>query len=97
MAEWTFVTNHAVVLSFVAKFPKITAREMADEIGITERAVRNIVKDLEKANYLMKRRDGRRIQYSIKPNLTLRHRTQRDKIIGDLLKVLGWNRKARTK
>lgn len=97
MAEWTFVTNHAVVLSFVAKYPKITAREMADEIGITERAVRNIVKDLEKANYLMKRRDGRRMQYSIRPKLALRHRTQRDKIIGDLLKVLGWNRKTRTK
>ncbi len=97
MAEWTFVTNHAVVLSFVAKYPKITAREMADEIGITERAVRNIVKDLETANYLMKRRDGRRTQYSIRPNLALRHRTQRDKIVGDLLKVLGWNRKTRTK
>ena len=96
MAEWTFVTNHAVVLSFVAKYPKITAKEMADEIGITERAVRNIVKDLETANYLVKRRDGRRVQYSIRPNLALRHRTQRDKIVGDLLKVLGWNRKTRT-
>ena len=39
MTEWTFVTNHAVVLSFVAKYPKITTKEMADEIGITERAV----------------------------------------------------------
>ena len=97
MAEWTFVTNHAVVLSFVAKYPKITAREMADEIGITERAVRNSVKDLEASNYLMKRRDGRRMQYSIRPNQALRHRTQRDKTVGDLLKLLGWSRKTRTK
>jgi len=97
MTEWTFVTNHAVVLSFVAKYPKITAREMADAIGITERAVRMIIKDLETENYLMKKRDGRRVEYSIRANLALRHRTQRDKIVGDLLKVLGWNKKARTK
>jgi predicted transcriptional regulator len=52
MAEWTFVTNHAVVLSCVAKNPRITAREMADQIGITERAVRKIVKDLETEGFL---------------------------------------------
>jgi predicted ArsR family transcriptional regulator len=95
MAEWTFVTNHALVLSFVAKNPLITALEMAIEIGITERAVRKIIKDLETAKYLSKRRDGRRVQYIIRPNLALRHRTQRDKLVGDLLRVLGWNRKTR--
>jgi len=97
MAEWTFVTNHAVVLCCVGNNPRITAREMANQIGITERAVRKIIKDLESAKFLVKRRDGRIVQYSIRPKLTLRHRTQRDIIVGDLLKVLGWNRKARTK
>jgi predicted transcriptional regulator len=94
MAKWTFVTNHAVVLSFVAKCPKITAREMAEEIGITERAVRNIIRDLETSNYLSKRRTGRRVHYSIRPDLTLRHRTQRDIVVGDLLRVMGWSTKA---
>jgi DNA-binding MarR family transcriptional regulator len=89
MTEWTFVTNHAVVLSFVARDPRITALEMANEIGITERAVRKIIKDLEAAKYLKKRREGRRVRYSIRPNMSLRHRTQRDKLVGDLLKVLG--------
>jgi len=89
MAEWTFVSNHAVVLSFVAKDPQITAREMANEIGITERAVRKIIKDLEAAKYLRKKREGRGVRYSIRFDMTLRHRTQRDKLVGDLLKILG--------
>jgi predicted transcriptional regulator len=91
MGEWTFVTNHAVVLSFVARNPRITAREMANEIGITERAVRKIIRDLEIEKYLSKKREGRRVRYSIKPKLALRHRSQRDKLIGDLLEVLGWD------
>jgi len=91
MAEWTFVTNHAVVLSCVAKDPRITAREMANQIGITERAVRKIIKDLETAKFLVKKREGRRLRYSIRPKLMLRHPTHRDKAIGELLKVLGWD------
>ncbi len=89
MAEWTFVTNHAVVLSCVAKNPRITAREMANQIGITERAVRKIIKDLETENYLVKKREGRGLCYGIRPKRMLRHPTQRDKEIGLLLKVLG--------
>jgi len=89
MTEWTFVTNHAVVLSFVARNSRITALEMANEIGITERAVRKIIKDLEAEKYLGKRREGRRVRYSIRPKMSLRHRTQRDTLVGDLLKVLG--------
>jgi DNA-binding MarR family transcriptional regulator len=97
MTEWTFVTNHAVVLSFVARNPRITALEMANEIGITERAVRKIIKDLEAAKYLRKRREGRRVRYSTRPNMSLRHRTQRDKLVGDLLKVLGGDEEIKKK
>lgn len=91
MAEWTFVTNHAVVLSCVAHNPRITAREMANQIGITERAVRKIIKDLETEGFLARKREGRRLRYTVRPKLTLRHPTQRDKAVGELLKILGWN------
>ena len=91
MAEWTFVTNHAVVLSLVARNPQITGREMANEIGITERAVRKILKDLEAEEFLSKIREGKRVRYSIRPHLALRHRTQRDKRIGALLELLAGN------
>jgi predicted ArsR family transcriptional regulator len=94
MAEWTFVTNHAVVLSFLSNHASITARELATHIGITERAIRKIINDLETGGYIQKTREGRRANYSVKKNLPLRHRTQRDKSVGDLLKVLGLFKKA---
>lgn len=92
MAEWTFLTNHALVLSFLANQPLITARELSMEIGITERAVRKIIADLDIQGYIKKTKEGRRVRYIINPKIPLRHKTQRNKAVGDLLKVLGWRR-----
>jgi predicted ArsR family transcriptional regulator len=89
MGKWTFVTNHAVVLTFLAKHPSITARQLALEIGITERAVRTIISDLEAEGYMVKAKEGRRVRYSVKAGLPLRHSTQLDKQVGQLLNLLG--------
>ncbi len=40
---WTFITNHAAVLSLLANHPRITAREISQEAGITERRVWTII------------------------------------------------------
>ena len=93
MNVWTFVSNHAVVLSYIGRHPLITARELALEIGITERAVRRIIAELEGEGYIAKVKKGRRVRYTIDPHLPLRHKTQRDKMVGDLLRVLGWRLK----
>jgi predicted ArsR family transcriptional regulator len=90
MAEWTFLTNHAVVLVYLARHPKITARELASSIGITERAVRKIIADLEAEGYISKAKEGRGVRYSINSQLPLRHRTQKDKSVEGLLFTLGW-------
>jgi biotin operon repressor len=90
MANWTFITNHAVVLTYLAKHPTITARQVALEIGITERAVRKIIADLEAEGYIVKAKEGRRSRYGVKAGLPLRHSTQPDTQVGKLLKVLGW-------
>jgi len=90
VAEWTFLTNHALVLIFLAKHPQITARELSMLIGITERAVRKIIADLETEGYIEKAKEGRRIRYSINSKLPFRHHAQRDKAIGRLLCALGW-------
>ncbi len=90
MSEWTFLTNHALVLSFLAKHPRITARELSAAIGITERATRKIIADLDAAGYITKKREGRRIRYRINSELSLRHETHRDTAVGELLRVLGW-------
>ena len=88
MSQWTFLTNHTLVLSFLARRPLITANEISSNIGVTERAVRRIIADFNKEGYILKQKEGRHVRYKINPRMPLRHRTQRDKVIGDLLKVL---------
>jgi len=93
MPQWTFLTNHALVLSFLAKQPWVTARELSAAIGITERAVRKIIAELDAAKYISKKKEGRRVRYHINPNLSLRHQTFQEMAIGDFLKALGWRRR----
>ena len=89
MPEWTFLTNHALVLSFITRKPNITARELYIVIGITERSVRRIIADLYNAGYINKEKEGRRMRYHINPDLPLCHDTQRDIPVGDFLETLG--------
>ena len=93
MKEWTFLTNHALVLVYLAKHPQITALQLAMSIGITERAVRKIIADLEREGYIGKKKEGRRVKYSINQKLPFRHQTQQDKSIEKLLGALGWKEK----
>jgi len=65
MARWTFLTNHAIVFSSLAKHQLITGRELSGLIGITERTVRNIISDLESAGYINRSREGRQVRYKI--------------------------------
>ncbi len=89
MARCTFLTNHAVVLSFLSRHPLITAYEIASQIGITERAVRKIIADFDSEGYIVKEKEGRRVRYQINSRMPLQERTQQGKVIGDLLKALG--------
>jgi DNA-binding MarR family transcriptional regulator len=60
MAEWSLLTNHANVLLCVTREPDIRLRELAIKVGISERAVKRIVADLEKGGYLERLHTGRR-------------------------------------
>jgi predicted DNA-binding transcriptional regulator YafY len=95
MPEWTFLTNHALVLSYIVNHPRITGRELSDTIGITERATRKIISDLLEAGYIVKTREGRRNHYKVRTNLPLRHATHRETIVGALLEALGWSHHSR--
>jgi predicted transcriptional regulator len=92
MSEWTFITRHAAVLSLIAKHPKVKAIELANQVGITERAVRKIIADLFAAGYIGKNREGRGMRYTVNPVLSLRQATHREVAVGDLLISLGWER-----
>jgi DNA-binding Lrp family transcriptional regulator len=93
MPGWKFLTNHALVLCLIAQQPRITARELSSAVGITEKATRNIINDLEADGYVTKKREGRRIKYRVDPDLPLRSETNQDKAVGDLLATLGWKRR----
>ena len=71
--RWTFVTNHARVLAYIATDPQARLRDIAEAVGITERTAAQIVNDLEQDGYLTKTRDGRRNQYVIEGRKKLRH------------------------
>ena len=88
MSRWTFLTNHAIVLLSLANNSRITGIELARFVGITERAVRRIISDLEREGYISKTRTGRRVQYTVNHTLPLRQKSQQQKDVGRLLRVL---------
>jgi len=88
VSEWTFLTNHAIVLLCLAADPNQRLRDVAASVGITERAVQRIVADLEEAGYVTRTRVGRRNRYELHPDLPLRHPVQRHRQIGDLIALL---------
>jgi DNA-binding MarR family transcriptional regulator len=81
---WGFVTNHAYVLRILAHEPNVTLREVAERIGITERAVQRIVAELEEEGYLMRVREGRRNRYAVRQGRQ-RHALDADLPIRELL------------
>lgn len=91
--SWTFLTNHAHVLLCIASEPEVRIRDIATEVGITERAAHRIVTDLEEAGYLSVTKVGRRNEYTVRRDLPLRHPAERHHRIGELLKVLAHDSK----
>ncbi len=92
MPEWTFITKHGFILSYVTKHPRSTTREIASATQVTERTAHKMVSDLELAGYVTKIKEGRRNRYRINPDLSLRDPQQSETAVGDLLEVLGWRR-----
>jgi len=85
---WTFLSNYAHVLVCLAEDPSARMRDVAERVGITERAVLRIVKHLEEADVLIKEREGRRNSYKINLDKTLRHPLESHGTVGALLKML---------
>lgn len=85
---WTFLTNHSHVLLCIADDPDVRLRDVAQKVGITERAAQRIVAELEEAGYLSHEKIGRRNRYEVHANLPLRHPLEDHLEIGALLRVL---------
>ena len=88
MATWTFLTNHAQILLCIARDPAMRIRDMAEAVGITERAAQRILSDLSSEGYIEKTRVGRRNEYRINNRAHLRHPLARDHQVGEIIGVL---------
>ncbi|TKS98888.1 MarR family transcriptional regulator [Streptomyces lasalocidi] len=80
-----FLTAHARVLLAIARDPACRVRDIALACHITERATSNVVRDLETAGYLTRRRVGRNTRYTIDADRALHHPSEAHLSVGRLL------------
>ncbi len=88
MASWSFLTNHGLVLTYIGRYPDSTGLEIAQAVGITERAARKIVANLLEEGYIEREKVGRRNRYRLNAHLPLRHPGERTATVGELLGLL---------
>lgn len=88
LSGWTFLTNHAFVLLCLTVDPAIRIADIAERIGVSERAVQRILRELEDSGYLSRRRQGRRNLYQVHLRGPLRRPALRHRSVSDLLTVL---------
>lgn len=82
---WTFLTNHTHVLVCLLRDPETRLRDVATQVGITERAVQRIIAELEQAEVITRERDGRRNRYQINTQTPLRHPLEQGVTLAELL------------
>jgi DNA-binding IclR family transcriptional regulator len=88
MADWSFLTNHARALVFIAQHPDVRLRDLAVALDVTERTAYGIVVDLTESGYVVKEKDGRRNRYHIQEHLPMRDSIGRERTIGEVLDLL---------
>jgi predicted transcriptional regulator len=86
--EWTYLSNHGHVLICLARDPDVRMRDVADAVGITERAVQQIVHDLVSENYVEKEKLGRRNRYRVVRSARLRHELEADVSLGSFVDLV---------
>lgn len=85
---WTFLTNHARVLGYIAKHPRATAQEIAQVAGLSVRGVQDIISDLRIAGYILQTKEGRYNRYTVEPDQPMRHHLQSSYPVGNILKAI---------
>jgi predicted MarR family transcription regulator len=86
--SWVFLTNHAHVLLCIVRDPDSRTRDIAEHVGITERATQRIVAELIAGGYLTRTKVGRRNHYEVNRHGHLRSAAFTDFEVGPLLDVL---------
>jgi DNA-binding MarR family transcriptional regulator len=89
--QWTFLTNHAHVLVLLDRDPDMRMRDLAQQVGITERATQRIISELVDSGYVSRHRQGRRNSYTLHDDQPLRHPLEDQHTVRDLLDAVGGN------
>ena len=85
---WRFLSNHTQVLLCLHRDPNARFRDIAQSVGITERAAQRIVADLIESGYVESERVGRRNHYRVNADIAMRHPAQDGHDVGELLRLL---------
>jgi len=88
MSNWTLLSNHGHVLVCLSRDPEARLRDVAADVGITERAVQKIVRDLQDGGMISVTKSGRRNSYLVHKKQTLRHHLEADCTLRDLIGVI---------
>jgi len=85
---WTFLSNYGHVIVALSTNPDARMRDLADMVGITERAVQQIVRELVDQGYVFKEKDGRRNRYHIANHAHLRHELEAGVSLGEFVALV---------
>ena len=89
MKDWSFITNHGLVLIYILRNCQCTMREMSAALNVTERTIKRILEDLKEAGYVTWQKTGKGNIYEIYSTRGLKHALTREVVLGDLLNLLG--------
>lgn len=85
---WTFLTNHTHILVCLRHDPSTTVRNLALQVGITERSVQRILADLEESGVVSRIKEGRRNRYEVNDAFQLRHPLESSHTLKELLRAV---------
>ncbi|MCJ8276256.1 MAG: winged helix-turn-helix transcriptional regulator [Bdellovibrionales bacterium] len=88
MSGWNFFTNYGHIIFLLSMEPELTLREVAQKVGITERATQKIIHDLEKDGFLKISKVGRQNSYKIIGRKKLRHNIEKNCRIDELINLV---------
>lgn len=86
--RWTFLSNHAHVLVCLVRDPRARLRDISEAVGVTERAVQLLLRDLTEEGIVERIREGRRNRYVLHLDTALRHPLEQHRTVRELLRMV---------
>lgn len=88
MSGWTFFTNHGHILFIIALNPSMPVRQIANNVGITERSALKIISDLVSDEYIFIQKVGRNNVYTVNLDKHLRHSIEKECTVGEVIETI---------